>query len=162
YEFNGYHSENNDQALVSAGLASELGSHPGDQLLVRVEKPSLIPRETMHGRKDDVGTNIRLEQGEVRNPSIPEFSLRPQQSAVRAISRPLVQLQRSLGQDSRVNTILAAGQLTANLHAAIKEHFELADVGLKLRTLEAKQQLALESESAILGDYAAGKTREAA
>src|SRR5580765_398094 len=97
YSFNGFAapSNNGDEALVSAALAGELGSRPGDQLVVRVEKPSAIPRETMHGRKDDVGTTIRLVQGEQpKDAATTEFSLRPQQSAVRAIFVPLRRLQR--------------------------------------------------------------------
>jgi hypothetical protein len=42
-------------AHLSAALARELDAKPGDALLIRVEKPSAIPLESLHGRKEDVG-----------------------------------------------------------------------------------------------------------
>ena len=45
----------NRNALMSSSLASELGSGPGESLLLRLEKPSDIPVESLHGRKEDPG-----------------------------------------------------------------------------------------------------------
>src|SRR5215213_7775690 len=50
----------NREALVSQSLASELGSGPGESILLRIEKPSAIPVESLHGRKEDPGKTIRL------------------------------------------------------------------------------------------------------
>ncbi|HEY0170555.1 MAG TPA: ABC transporter permease, partial [Pyrinomonadaceae bacterium] len=49
-----------DEILLSPGLASELGAAPGDALVLRVEQPSDIPVESLHGRKEDVGSSARL------------------------------------------------------------------------------------------------------
>ena len=38
--------------LLSPGLASELGVTAGDALVVRVERPSDIPLESLHGRRE--------------------------------------------------------------------------------------------------------------
>ena len=43
------------QALLSPALAEELGTPPGGTVLVRVQRPSDIPLESVHGRKDDLG-----------------------------------------------------------------------------------------------------------
>jgi hypothetical protein len=51
------------QILLSAALAANWAPKPGDTLLVRVEKPSAIPLESLHGRKEDVGKTIRLTLG---------------------------------------------------------------------------------------------------
>src|ERR1051325_9461381 len=51
------------EALLSAALAQECAAAPGDALLVRVEKPSAIPLESMHGRKEDAGRTIRFSAG---------------------------------------------------------------------------------------------------
>ena len=48
------------EAYVSPALARELGASSGDALLLRVQKPSAIPLESLHGRKEDVGKSIRL------------------------------------------------------------------------------------------------------
>jgi len=49
--------------LLSPALAGELGVAEGDTVLVRVERPSAIPLESLHGRKDDLAA---LEVGKVR------------------------------------------------------------------------------------------------
>src|SRR4029079_1340383 len=55
----------NQNALVSQSLANELGSRPGDSMLLRIEKPSDIPVESLHGRKEDPGKTIRLSVASV-------------------------------------------------------------------------------------------------
>jgi hypothetical protein len=97
------------QVFVSQGLASELGSNPGDSLLLRIEKPSDIPVESLHGRKDDPGRTIRVNLSSVLPANqLGEFSLRPQQGPVRAIFVSLGFLQQELGQREKVNTILVS------------------------------------------------------
>ena len=93
--------------LLSAALAEELGSKAGDTILLRVAKPSAIPLESLHGRKEDVGQTIRLTMSGVAKR---EFSLRPQQGDVRAVYVPLARLQRDLGLANKVNTILVGHQ----------------------------------------------------
>src|SRR3954452_22880859 len=63
WKFNGVTGVTTPQtrdALVSQSLASELGSGPGESILLRIEKPSAIPVESLHGRKEDPGKSIRL------------------------------------------------------------------------------------------------------
>jgi ABC-type lipoprotein release transport system permease subunit len=143
------------QVLITAALAQELGAKPGDDILLRIPKPSPIPLESLHGRKDDVGRTIRLTVGQPERPAagisdLPPFSLRPQQGDVRAVYVPLSRLQRDLNQPGKVNTILVD-------HASInlKRHYTLADVGLRVRTLEKPGCLSLESDSALIGDAVA-------
>src|SRR6185503_4438107 len=85
------------ELLISPGLAVELGAKAEDSLLVRLEKQSAIPAESLHGRKDDLGTTLRSTvKGVLPSESLGEFSLRPQQAAVRAVFLPLARLQRSI------------------------------------------------------------------
>src|SRR5215211_5794155 len=75
----------NRDVLVSQSLASELGSGPGESILLRIEKPSEIPIESLHGRKEDPGKTIRLSvAGTLAGDNLGEFSLQPQHGAVRA------------------------------------------------------------------------------
>ncbi len=94
------------EILLTPALALELGAHAGDELLVRVQKPSAIPLESLHGRKEDEGKTIRLKLG---GKAAREFSLNPQQGDVRAAFVPLGLLQRQLGEAGKVNTILISG-----------------------------------------------------
>jgi ABC-type antimicrobial peptide transport system permease subunit len=109
--------------LLSAALAQELGSNTGDTILLRVQKPSAIPLESLHGRKENVGQTIRLAMSGVARR---EFSLRPQQGDLRAVYVPLARLQRDLGEPNRVNTILTTRQ------PDLKQHYRLEDLGFRL------------------------------
>ena len=133
------------EILLTAALARELGAKPGDAILLRVEKPSAIPRESLHGRKEDVGKTIRLMAGAV---AAREFSLRPQQGDVRAVYVSLARLQRELGEAGRANTIVA-GNVT-DIERRLKERYSLADLGLKLRMLATQGCLSLESDNALI------------
>jgi ABC-type lipoprotein release transport system permease subunit len=144
------------QVLLTAALAQELGAKPGDEILLRIPKPSAIPLESLHGRKDDVGRTIRLTVGPAGGPPH-DFSLQPQQGDVRAAYAPLALLQRDLNQPAKVNTILV-GRASVNL----KQSYALADVGLRTRTLEKPGCLSLESDSALIGDGVAEAALSAA
>jgi putative ABC transport system permease protein len=139
---------------ISAALVDELGSKPGDIVLLRVERPSAIPLESLHGRKEDVGRTLRFT---VRDPiaasALGEFSLRPQQGPVRAIFVPLRKLARDLGQAAKANTILVAGEPdVAPIERLLRDRYTLEDLGLTLRPLDGRRAVSLESASDILSD----------
>ncbi|MGA2132227.1 MAG: FtsX-like permease family protein [Bryobacteraceae bacterium] len=131
------------EVTLSAALADELGAKPGDALLIRVEKPSAIPLESLHGRKDDVGKTLRLTLGATKTR---EFSLSPQQGDVRAAYVPLARLQRELGEAGKVNTLLVAGPPPHDLGAVT-----LDDLGIRIRNS------AVETDSAIISDALAAR-----
>lgn len=149
----------NREMLVGASLADELSIAPGETLLLRVEKPSAIPLESLHSRKEELGRTIRLTAREKLDAkALGEFSLRPQQTAVRAVFVPLRLLQKELEQDGQVNTILlstskaraAAAGSDNPLRQIIKDKATLQDMGIKLRALEQQRCLSLESEGALV------------
>jgi len=117
WQFNGVTAEppQDRQVLLSESLAHELGTTAGDSILLRIEKPSDIPVESLHGRKEDPGRTIRLNLKSVLPAaSLGEFSLRPQQGPVRAIFISLPFLQRELDQAGKINTILVAARQSAD------------------------------------------------
>ncbi|HSE16828.1 MAG TPA: FtsX-like permease family protein [Pyrinomonadaceae bacterium] len=158
----------NRNVLVSHSLAGELGSNAGDSLLLRIEKPSDIPVESLHGRKEDPGKTIRLSvSGVLGGESLGEFSLQPQHGAVRAVFVSLAFLQRELEQDvgiDRINTILIARPSEGQnpLAALLKEKATLEDLGLKLRVLDGQRGVSLESNSRIINEHVASAANEAA
>ncbi|HXG65038.1 MAG TPA: FtsX-like permease family protein [Blastocatellia bacterium] len=159
------------EILASAGLAEELGIKAVDALLLTVEKPSAIPLESLHGRKDEVGRTVRLSVREMLPASgLGEFSIRPQQGAVRAVFVALKQLQKDLEQPDKVNAILVSGrdqnangqQAQRQMEEALRTVFRLEDLGIKLRILEDQQCISLESDSALISDSLADTARVAA
>ena len=176
WKFNGVSgitTPENRSALVSHSLASELGSGSGDSILLRIEKPSDIPVESLHGRKEDPGKSIRLNvAGALGSESLGEFSLQPQHGAVRAVFVSLAFLQRELGQDDtigRINTILVSrlsgtqsAEQQKNVAALLKEKATLEDLGLKLRVLDNQRGVSLESNSRIINEPVVSAANEAA
>ncbi len=151
--------------LVSAALSTELGAAVGDTLLVTLKKPSSIPAETLHGRRDEPGRAVRLNIRETLSASdLGEFSIRPQQGEVRAVFVSLRRLQRDLEQQNRVNAILVSekdrsAQSARFLESILRNVFELEDLGIKTRALD--HSIALESETAILSESLADTARTA-
>jgi putative ABC transport system permease protein len=148
-----YGMDRSGQAMLSSALARELGAKAGDAILVRVEKPSAIPLESLHGRKEDMGKTIRLPLGGI---SPREFSLSPQQGDVRAAYLPLARLQRELGEAGKANTILITGGPVADGLGSVT----LEDLGITVRRL--KDSLSLETDSAIIPDVLAERAVAAA
>lgn len=135
------------EVLLSAALARELGGQAGDSILLRVQKPSAIPLESLHGRKDSVGQTVRLT---LRGVVPRDFSFRPEQGDVRAAYVPLPRLQRDLAVPNRVNTILVGRQ--PNLAETLKQKFRLEDLGLRVRRLSMPDCWSVESDSGMIGD----------
>jgi ABC-type antimicrobial peptide transport system permease subunit len=156
--------EGND-VLISQSLAQELGAKSGETIVLRIEKPSAIPVESLHGRKDQLGATVRFTVREALPlASLGEFSLRPQQGAVRAIFVPLGKLQRNLEQDGKANVMLlsaksATGEPAQIATQILKDKFTLADLGLKLRLLEEQKTISLETDSAVITDVLAEKAK---
>src|SRR5262249_32887022 len=148
------------EVLLSPALAAEIGAAAGDGLVVRIEKPSAIPAEWLHGRKDEAGRPMRSTVRQVLPPEqLGEFSLRPQQGAIRAVFVSLRRRQRDLELAGKANTILLSQPGGEEI---LKRSFTLADLGIKLRALDERQAMAMESDGALIGDALAARAREAA
>ena len=155
-------SPQNRDALLSESLARELQAGTGDALLVRMEMPSAIPTESLHGRKDDVGHTLRVSMRErLAAAAMGEFSVRPQQAEVRAVFVPLRLLQKELEQEGKANALLvseknssgrAAQAQTALLQQILKKKISLEDMGVRLRAIPEGRSISLESESGLVPD----------
>lgn len=156
----------NREIFVSDSLARELESRSGDSLLIRIEKPSAIPVESLHGRKEDLGRTLRLTMGAaLAADALGEFSVQPQQTPVRAVFVSLRLLQKELGQEAKVNTILisespnargSSGSPDDALKRILKDTATLEDYGIKLRALDKLQSISLERNSTFIDDSLAG------
>jgi ABC-type lipoprotein release transport system permease subunit len=151
------------EALVSPALAAELGAQAGDTILIRTERPSDIPLESLHGRKDDATRTVRANVRSILpREDLGEFSLQAQQGAVRAVFLPLSLLQRELEVDTRVNVLLISGPAeTLAVEELVRRHTTLEDLGLQLRVLNSGV-VALESAGGVIEDVAANAALSAA
>ena len=161
----------NREVFVSDSLARELESRSGDSLLIRIEKPSVIPVESLHGRKEDLGRTLRLTMSAaLPADALGEFSVQPQQTPVRAVFVSLRLLQKELDQESKVNTILISESPNARsssgsddaLKRILRATATLEDYGIKLRALEQQQSLSLERSTTFIDDSLANTGRAVA
>ena len=160
--------------LVSVGLARELGAVADDTLLVRVQKPSAIPVGSLHGRRDDLGRTMRLRiQQVLASDDLGEFSFRPQQGLSRAVFVSLGRMQRDLGLDRQANTILLgtggsdisaqdASAAVAAIETALRAQTRLDDLGVRVRVLDGRSALVVESAAGLLADDIVAAARSAA
>ena len=162
------------RVLLSPEAARDLGAEAGSPVLLRLEQPSNVPRDSLHGRRDRVGRTVRLSVGGILEPSrMGEFSLNPRQGPVRAVFVPLGRLQRDLEVPNRVNTLLVSradpGRQPASdparpnrLAAILQDTYSLEDTDLKLRVLDRRQCLSVETEGTLIGEGLAVQVRNAA
>ncbi|HEX5885654.1 MAG TPA: ABC transporter permease [Pyrinomonadaceae bacterium] len=164
WRFNGVASvaaPQNRNAWLSEGLATELGSGPNDSVLLRLEKPSDIPVESLHGRKEDPGRTIRLTvSGALAGDKLGEFSLQPQHGAVRAVFVSLSFLQKELEQEGKANTILL--NQSSGIAGLLKNKATLEDLGLNLRILNNQQSISVESNSRVINEHVAAAVGQTA
>lgn len=135
-------------ATLNETLARELDVEIGDTVLVTVERPAEVPRETLVGREEAENTieRIRLTVTAI----VPDngaggFRFSPQQAAPRNLFIELGHLQRALfGRDlsDRVNTFLlawseeAAETASEETQALLGDSVALEDLSLTLERTE--------------------------
>lgn len=162
---------NNDEVFLSESLARELSANTGDSLLLRVEKFSEIPIESLHSQKEDLGSTMRLQVRQILDArALGEFSLQPQQTEVRAVFVSLRRLQEELDQQGKANLILVSENSQkdaqqvgeATLGRLLKEKVTVEDYGLKLRALTDRQTISVESEAGLLPETLAEAVERAA
>jgi ABC-type antimicrobial peptide transport system permease subunit len=162
-----------DGPVISPALAAEFGlpargaeggeevpasDEPGgapaltnDVVLVRLQRPSEIPIESLFGRKEEIGRTVRLTlSGVLPREQMGEFALRPQQTELRAVFVPLRRAQRDLGVDERVNTVLLAGLDDAAAATAVRSAVTLEDLGINVRPSADGTQVIVDTTSGIL------------
>ena len=136
---------------ISSALAAELGAAKDDIVLVRLQRPSEIPVESLFGKKEDIGRTLRLTLAEVLpRERLGEFALRPQQTELRAVFAPLRRVQRDLEVQDGVNTIIISGASDESTATRARSPLSLEDLGLKVRPSADGTQLIVDTTSGIL------------
>ena len=147
------------EAYISPALADQLEAAAGESLLVRVQRPTDVPLESLHGQRDSLGRTLRLTVARVLpSDSLGEFSLEARQGDVRAVFVPLARLQQELDVPGRVNTLLVSTGLSpptdavSDLEALLRRRAELGDIGFSVEALESRGVFAVGSAAGILDE----------
>jgi len=138
--------------LVSPALASELGAGANDTLLLRLQRPSAIPVESLFGRKDEVARTVRLTVSTIlAGDQLGEFSIQPRQSEIRALFVPLARIQRDLGVTDRVNTVLVSGAEGESIAGVVRRVATLEDLSATIAVTTAPA-VVVESSAGIVSE----------
>lgn len=174
-----YYSQlSGDSIIISRNLANRLSVETGDELLLRIEKASLIPLNAPFVSDAESIVSLRATVKDVADdPELGRFNLRVSQTAPFNVFIALERLQELMDFSGRVNVMLLQGgdpagdhpggevtrkvAGTADLWAAVKEQFSLADAGLKLRELDELKQLEITSDRVFIDDVLNGPLFEA-
>jgi len=97
-----------DGIVLNERLATQLGAQPGDNIIVRVEPPSWVPRDAPLSGKADATVAIRGSVSAVAGDSdFGRFSLQANQVPPHTVFVPLALLQKELRREGQVNGLLA-------------------------------------------------------
>ena len=142
-------------AIISEALANEFGAKPNDGILVRMDKPSEIPQESLHGRREG---SVRTVRFRVKKTLPGGFALEPQQGELRVVYVALATLQKELDQAGKANLLVVAG--SAITTEELRDSLRMEDLGMKLRPVPGGMQL--ESGAGLLRDDQVDRVTETA
>jgi len=145
-----------DSVVVNEKLARQLGARPGDEVLLRVEKPSLLSRDAPLSTVSDFSVTLRLTVAAVADAKhFGRFSLTANQLAPCTAFVNLRRLQERVERPGRANAILVGGTEQASpdaksISTALARHLQLGDGGLQLQELPGPGVVALTSDRLFL------------
>jgi ABC-type antimicrobial peptide transport system permease subunit len=142
-----------DPVVLNGSLAGRLGAGPGDTVVLRVERPGLLPRDAPLSGDNDAVEALRLVVAAVApDDAGGRFSLRAEQAAPYNAFVPLALLQDRVGLTGRANVLLAggAGSDPIRLDDALRARWGPEDAGLDLRELPAAGALELRTARVFL------------
>jgi putative ABC transport system permease protein len=150
-----------NSVFLNSHLASQLSARPGDAILLRVPKPSLLPRDAPISPQEDTSAALRLTvRAILSDAELGRFSLQANQVAPFSAFVSLARLQNQLNVSNRANLILAGGAAgndgtrsslsLSNVTTALSQDWQLADAQLELRPLPAMNSWELRSGRVFL------------
>ncbi len=148
---------NSDSVVLNTALAAHLRVKPGDTVLVRVQKPSLLSREAPITPQQDFAVALRLTvAGVAADEQCGRFSLRASQLPPYNAFVPLRLLQEKLELHQRANVLLGRGTPSSSAaHAKLKATWKLADAELELVPVTNAPAVELRSRRVFLDPPAA-------
>ena len=155
-------------AILNEPLARKLGVKTGDEIVLRVVKPSLMPREAPIGSDADLSMAFRITVVDVADESaFGRFSLQANQNWPLNVFVPLEWLQNKIGVSTGANVVLLAQQngqhlQSEQLNKAIDRCWKLADAGLELRKLGEQKCFEIRSSRVFISDNLSDAALQAA
>jgi putative ABC transport system permease protein len=146
----------NQAIVLNKPLAAKLGVGVGDEVVLRIEKPSLMPREVPLTPDSGLSIAFRLVVKAIAGDSdFGRFSLQANQIAPLNVFLPLQWLQEKLDRSAQANTLLIAADAEDSLtiekaNRALGKCWQLADADLELRRLKRKDMFEIRSRRVFI------------
>ena len=155
------------KVLINETLADEINTQVGDALIVRFQTDTLIPSESVMGRKSGNVRVMRLKVTGILPPSgVGRFGLSPSQQLPYNAFLSLGTLQSALEQPHRANALFVSGSSSEegsrDLNLAVKETLRLEDLRLSTRLRPERGVVALETDRIVLDISTAEAAADAA
>ncbi len=145
------------EAAVNERVARELTLSPGDGLALRVIRPAQLSRDApLSSRKDTAVSVLPLRVvAIVPDDALGRWSLTASVLSPRNVFVSQRMLQQRLGVGARVNSLLVSSPEGGDtmLGDHLRRSWELSDVGLRLRTLDAEGIVQLESDGVFIDPW---------
>ena len=155
-----YSSLTGDSIIISRNLANRLNLGAGDELLLRIEKASLIPMNAPFVSDADNSVSVRVAIRDVADEQqLGTFNLRVSQTAPFNVFMARSALESLMDFGGRVNVMLLdAGDngSESQINNSLRNHFTAADAGLRLNYLSQPGVLDVKSARVFMDDALAG------
>ena len=151
--------DSNDTVILNEQLAARLDANIGDEIVLRIEKPGLMPRDVPLTPDSDLSTAFRLQVGTVADQSqFGRFSLQSNQIAPLNVFVPLRWLQEKIDRTEQANILLVASSRDDNItiektNDAIRKSWRLADAELQCHRLDERDYFEIRSKRVFIDDY---------
>ena len=148
----------NQAIVLNKPLAAKLGVGVGDEVVLRIEKPSLMPREVPLTPDSGLSIAFRLVVKAIAGDSdFGRFSLQANQVTPLNVFVPLQWLQEKLDRSAQANTLLIAADEEDNLtiekaNRALGKCWQLADADIELRRLKHKDMFEMRSRRVFIDE----------
>ena len=149
----------NEAVVLNASLAERLGTSVGDEIVLRIEKPSMMARDVPLTPDSDLSTAFRLKVSAIASESeFGRFSLQSNQVAPLNAFVPLQWLQEKIGRNEQANMLLVASNdkndvTIEKANQAIRKLCELGDVELELRRPDGRDFIELRSKRVFIDEF---------
>jgi putative ABC transport system permease protein len=142
---------------VNEAVVRRLGVTTGDEVVLRVEKPGLMPRDVPLASDKDRTVAFRLPVRAVADDAtFGRFDLQANQVSSLNVFVPLSWLGRQIDQPERANLLLAAhlksGLTAGEASRAVQKVWQPADAGLELERLPQQNLLELRSRRIFIDE----------
>ena len=144
----------NNEIAISQNLAEKFQLNEGDNLLVRIQKASLIPMNAPFVSAEETSVSMQATvKRVVQKEEFGRFSLKNSQTAPYNIFLSIQRLNQLMEFEGKANQILISTQIeTEKVAESVKNSLTPTDAGLQLQKIEATNEIEISTERVFLED----------